>query len=70
MPTPVPSYSTVRKMIMVVVIRKWNKIRETQLVQDIMTDIAEGKMPHAGPVMTELLRRAALTIDPQDPSPA
>ena len=64
MPTPAPSYSTVRKMIMVIVIKKWNKIRETRLVQDMMTDIAEGKMPHTGPIMKELLRRAALTIDP------
>ena len=51
-------------MIMVIVVKRWSKIRGSKLVQDTMTDIAEGKMPHTGPIMTELLRRAALTIDP------
>ena len=55
---------TVRKMIMVIVIKRWSKIRGSKLVQDTMTDIAEGKIPHAGPIMTELLQRAALSGDP------
>lgn len=55
-------------MIMVVVIKHWAKIRESKRLEDLVGQIAEGKLQHAKGILMELLRRAALTAPPEVPA--
>ena len=53
-------------MIMVVVIKHWVKIQESQELDKITDQIANGEMPHIKETLKELFKRAALTRSPAD----
>lgn len=55
-------------MEVVAVVKHWNTIRDSQTLKDKMDEIAEGKLPHAGKIMADLLLRAALTKKPRSPA--
>lgn len=61
-------HEEVKTMEVVAVVKHWITIRDSQALKDKMDEIAEGKLPHAGRIMADLLIRAALTEKPQSPT--
>ncbi|KAK7686552.1 hypothetical protein QCA50_010152 [Cerrena zonata] len=53
-------YPEVKDITLNVVVQNWTTIRNTGNVEQKMTLIASGGLPHAGPIVAELLKRAAL----------
>lgn len=48
---------------MSIVVKNWREIRDSKVLEEKMTKIVSGKLPHAGPIMVELLKRAALSTE-------
>ena len=45
---------------MLAVIKHWDQIKNSSALRTKMADIANGKLPHAGPIMTDLLMKASV----------
>ena len=63
-------YEEVRKIEMLAVIKHWDDLKSSSALQQKMIDVADGKLRHAGPLLTDLLLRASIKeeIDNSKPS--
>ena len=53
---------------MLAVIKHWDQIKNSSALRTKMADIANGKLPHAGPIMTDLLMKASVKDTDADTS--
>lgn len=57
---PQRRYDDVRRTEMLGVIKNWDALKGSDALKAKMMDVAGGKLPHAGPVLADLLLRTSV----------